>query len=307
MSDAIMPQPAHRVGRRGEQRRIQWSAYLFIAPFLGLYCWLLVYPLVYGMVMSFHYNDLLTGFSKFVGWENYVQLFDDPLFRRAILNTFLFVIMTVPVFVAAGLLIALAANRNTRGGTILRVLFFGPHVLSVTVVTLIWKTVYLPNVGMLDSAASSLGLDPPTVLQNPKLAMAAIALVTVWWAVGLPMMLFIAALQQIPGDIYEAAKLDSAGRRRIFWTITIPQIRHMIVLVAIIEIVLQFQVFGQIHLLTGGGPNNATRPLVMMIYELGFKEWSVGYAAAASEVLFVIMLVAATLQFLASRRKEHHG
>jgi multiple sugar transport system permease protein len=142
------------------------------------------------------------------------------------------------------------------------------------------------------------------VLLNPTWALPAVAVVTVWWAIGLPMMLFLAALQQVPPDIYEAARLDSASPARILWTITIPSISKMIVLVAVIEIVMQFQVFGQVNLLTQGGPNNTTRSMVMFIYQAGFQQWQAGYAAAASEILLIIMLVAAGLQFWVSRRPE---
>lgn len=297
---------SERIRRSRSVRWARWSGALFVLPFLGLYCWLTIYPLVSGVVMSFQYKDLLSGATEFVGLWNYEDLFIDPIFIGAIFNTFRFVLITVPPFVIVGLLIALALNRPTRSAAIMRALFFGPHVLSVTVVTLIWKTVYLPNVGMIDAAATSLGWEPLSVLFNPTWAMPAVALVTVWWSIGLPMMLFLAALQQVPNDIYEAARLDSAGPLRILFTITIPSISKMIVLVAVIEVVLQFQVFGQVNLLTGGGPNNTTRSMVMFIYQAGFQQWQAGYAAAASQILFAIMLVAAGLQFWASRRTQEN-
>jgi multiple sugar transport system permease protein len=262
----------------------------------------MIYPLVSGVIMSFQYKDLLSGTSEFVGFWNYEDLSIDPIFIGSIFNTLRFVVLTVPAFVVLGLLIALALNRPTRGAAIMRTLFFGPHVLSVTVVTLIWKTVYLPNVGMIDAGSKALGLGAVSILLNPDWALPAVALVTVWWSIGLPMMLFLAALQQVPQDIYEAARLDSASPLRILWTITIPSISKMIVLVAVIEVVLQFQVFGQVNLLTGGGPNNTTRSMVMFIYQAGFQQWQAGYAAAASQILFAIMLVAAGLQFWVSRR-----
>lgn len=292
--------PGRRAARAGWWSR--WAGLAFVAPFLLLYLWLMIYPLATGVIMSFQYKDLLSGTSEFVGWWNYEDLFIDPIFIGSILNTLRFVLLTVPAFVVLGLLIALALNRPTRGAAIMRTLFFGPHVLSVTVVTLIWKTVYLPNVGMIDAGSTALGLGPLSILLNPDWALPAVALVTVWWAIGLPMMLFLAALQQVPQDIYEAARLDSASPLRILWTITIPSISKMIVLVAVIEVVLQFQVFGQVNLLTGGGPNNTTRSMVMFIYQAGFQQWQAGYAAAASQILFAIMLVAAGLQFWVSRR-----
>ncbi|MGB3339504.1 MAG: sugar ABC transporter permease [Devosia sp.] len=302
----VIAETAERAGatiRSNHRPSRQWIGLLFVAPFVALYLWLMIYPLVTGVVMSFQYQDLLSGVTEFVGWWNYEDLFADPISIGSIFNTLRFVLLTVPPFVIVGLLIALALNRPTRGAAIMRALFFGPHVLSVTVVTLIWKTVYLPNVGMIDASAAAMGLEPVSVLLNPDWALAAVGLVTVWWAIGLPMMLFLAALQQVPDDIYEAAKLDSAGPARILFTITIPSIAKMIVLVAVIEVVLQFQVFGQINLLTGGGPNNTTRTMVMFIYQAGFQQWQAGYAAAASQILFLIMLVAAGLQFWVSRKR----
>ena len=122
--------------------------------------------------------------------------------------------------------------------------------------------------------------------------------------IGLPMMLFLAALQQIPGEVYEAAALDNASRWRTLSSITLPAIRRTILLVALIEVILQFQLFGQANLITNGGPNNASRPIVMFIYEAGFRDWMLGYAAAASQVLFLLMLLASVLQMWAGRTKQ---
>jgi multiple sugar transport system permease protein len=131
-----------------------------------------------------------------------------------------------------------------------------------------------------------------------------IAGVTVWWIIGLPMMLFLAALQQIPHELYEAAQLDNASRWRTLTSITLPAIRRTVALVAIIEVILQFQLFGQAHLMTQGGPNNSSRPIVQFIYEAGFQHWTLGYAAAASQVLFGIMLIAMAVQVWVSSRRE---
>ena len=137
--------------------------------------------------------------------------------------------------------------------------------------------------------------------------MLGIAIATVWWCIGLPMMLFLAALQQVPGEIYEAAALDNASRWRTLRYITLPSIWRTFVLVVIIQIVLQFQLFGQARLMTQGGPNNVSRPIVLFIYEAAFTKWDLGLGAAASEVLFVLILIAAMAQYAASRRKGDEG
>jgi len=174
----------------------------------------------------------------------------------------------------------------------------------VTIITLIWRGVYLPKKGLLATLLEPFGLGGLSVLQDANLALPAIAVATVWWGIGLPMVLFLAALQQIPVDIYEAAKLDNASPWTTLWQITVPSIWRTVVLVAIIEVVAQFQVFGQVNLMTGGGPNNASRSMVQFVYEAGFRQWTAGFASAAAQVLFLIMIVAAGLQFWASRKKQ---
>jgi multiple sugar transport system permease protein len=151
------------------------------------------------------------------------------------------------------------------------------------------------------------GLPPLPFLSDARLAMPAIAVTTIWWCIGLPMMLFLAALQQVPADLYEAAALDNAGRWRTLWNITLPSIRRTALVVVVIEIIMQFQLFGQAQIMTLGGPNNASLPIVLFIYQVGFQRWDIGYAAAASAVLFCIILVAAMTQFFASRGRERPG
>jgi len=212
----------------------------------------------------------------------------------------------VPTFVVIGFALALALNRPTRSAAILRAVFFGASVLSVTIVTIIWKMMYLPGRGLISLFIGLFGLAPISFLTSANLALPAVAATTVWWIIGLPMMLFLAALQQIPPELYEAAALDNAGRWRTLWSITLPSIMRTFIVVVIYEIVAQFQLFGQALLLTQGGPNNTSRPIVLFIYETGFRDWNLGYAAAASEVLFFLMAIAAMLQYLASRRSETH-
>jgi multiple sugar transport system permease protein len=182
--------------------------------------------------------------------------------------------------------------------------FFGASVLSVTIVTIIWKIMYLPGIGLISHVLALFGIAPIPFLTSSSLALPAVAVTTIWWIIGLPMMLFLAALQQIPGEIYEAAALDNSGRWRTLWSITLPSITRTLVVVVIYEIVAQFQLFGQALLLTRGGPNNTSRPIVLFIYETGFRDWNLGYAAAASEILFLLMAIAAMAQYVASRRKE---
>jgi len=281
-----------------------WGNTLFVLPFLAIYGWLLVAPVFYGFWLSLHEIDLLGGDTEFVGIQNYVNLMADSVFRGAVGNTFYFVLLSTPAFVFLGLMLALALNRPGKTGAALRAIFFGSSVLSVTIVTLVWRLVYLPDLGLLANITKAFGVDPITPLLSETQALPAVALVTVWWIIGLPMMLFLSALQQIPQDIYEAAAMDNASRWRSFWSITLPSIKRTVALVTTIEVILQFQIFGQIQLMTNGGPNNASRPIVQFIYEAGFRQWALGYSAAAAQVLFALMLIGVGFQTWIARRKQ---
>jgi multiple sugar transport system permease protein len=283
--------------------RGHWRNALFVAPYLIVFFGLLVYPLGESIWLSLHKADFF-GSRVFVGVENFVRLFQDRVFLGAIFNTFYFLLLTVPELALLGLALALALNRPTRTAAFLRGLFFASSVFSVTIVTLLWRMIFIADGGLLTNVLGWIGHEPIAFLSDPSLALPAIAITTVWWCIGLPMMLFLAALKQVPPELYEAAALDNAGRWKALWHITLPSIRRTFIVVVIIEIVLQFQLFGQPQLMTQGGPNNASRPIVLFIYEVGFTRWDVGYATAASQVLFSLILMAAMAQYFVTRRKE---
>ncbi len=283
-------------------RRSLWNA-LFILPYMLVFAVLVLVPVGLGAWLSFQDYDMLSGHHGAIGWKNYVELWNDRIFIRSVLNTIWFVCLTTPAFVVIGLFLALALNNGWRSSAVFRSIFFGSSILSVTIVTLIWRLVYMQDRGLIANMLAPLGIPAPAFITNEALALPGVAIVTVWWIIGLPMILFLAALQQIPRELYEAAALDNASRWRTLVSVTLPAIRRTIVLVAVLEVVLQFQLFGQAHLITGGGPNNASRPIVMFIYEAGFRDWALGYAAAASQVLFVLMMGAALLQMRLGRSK----
>lgn len=287
--------------RRPERR--EWSNLLFVLPYLLAYVALLIYPLCIGMWLSLNKADLFGG-RRFVGIENFVRLFHDQIFLGAVRNTFYFLFLTVPALVVIGLALALALQRPTRAAAFFRGVFFSSSVLSVTIVTLLWRAIFIPDGGFLANLRRWFGDSPIAFLSDEHLAMPALAITTIWWCLGLPMMLFIAALKQVPEELYEAAVLDNAGPWKTLWSVTLPSIRRTFLVVVIIEIVLQFQLFGQAMLMTQGGPNNASRPIVLFIYEVGFNRWDVGYATAASEILFVLILIAAMAQYFVSRGRE---
>ncbi len=292
------PAPSAGVGRAS------WGNLLFVAPYMAVLAALLLLPLVLGVWLSFQDYDMLSGWNGGVGLENFENLFHDKIFLGTIRNTLIFVVLSTPAFLAIGLFLALALNDRTRRSSALRSIFFGASVLSVTIVTLVWRLVYLPDRGLLANVLGMVGLHSIDPVVSETWALPAIAVVTVWWIIGLPMTLFLAALQQIPAEIYEAAALDRTSRWRKLIHITLPSIRRTIVIVAVLEVILQFQIFGQALLITGGGPNNRSRPMVQFIYESGFRDLQLGFAAAASQVLFALMLIAALTQMWVGRRRD---
>lgn len=301
MSEQAVAVSSKRAASHGVSQP-RWRNALFIAPYMTVFFALLVIPMFWGIWLSFRKADTFSS-GPFVGWANYIRLFNDKIFLQSVWNTFYFVLLTVPVLAIVGLFLALALNRRTRSAAILRGIFFSPAVLSVTIVTLIWRIVFIPQVGLLATVFGWFGATPPAFISDPNLAMIAVAMATIWWCLGLPMMLFLSALQQVPAEIYEAAALDNANRWQTLRSITLPSIWRTFVLVIVIQIVLQFQLFGQAWLMTRGGPNNASRPIVLYIYEVAFRRWDLGLGAAASEVLFILILIAAMAQTLIGRKR----
>jgi multiple sugar transport system permease protein len=284
-------------------RRSRWSNGLFVVPYLSVFLTLLVFPLGWGIWLSLNKVDLFGG-ERFIGLKNYARVLSDPIFGQAVKNTLIFVGVSVPTLVILGLFLALALNKTTKGSAFLRGVFFASSILSVTIVTLIWRIVFIPNDGLMALIFEYLGWQPIGFLSTKGWSLFSVGVATVWWCIGLPMMLFLAALQQIPKDLYEAAALDNASRWRVLTRITLPSIKSTIMLVAIIQVVMQFQLFGQAQLMTNGGPAGSSRPIVMYIYEIGFLRWDIGMGAAASQILFLIILCAAMLQYWVSTRKE---
>lgn len=274
---------------------------LFVAPFLSLYAIILVFPLLRGIWLSFTQVDLF-GDGHFVGAANYARLAHDRIFAMSLLNTFKVTLMIVPALTILALTLALALNSAGRGAALLRGIFFSSAVLSVTIVTLIWRFVLAPDSGLLGELWKAMGADPLPFLSDARLVLPALALTTIWWSVGLPMLLFLAGLQQIPEDMYEAAALDNASSWTVFAKITVPSLRRTLVLVIMLQTAAQLQLFGQSQLLTAGGPSGASRTAVLFLFETAFAQWQLGYASAAAELLFVIILAVTIAQYWATGR-----
>ena len=273
------------------------TPYLFLAPGLLLFAVFRLYPLLEGLRLSLTNARLGRATYQYVGLANYARLADDTRFHVSLGNTaFYTVASTLPVL-ALPLLLALALNRG-RLRNLLRSLFFFPFTLSVVTVGLAWLWLLDPVVGPVNYYLRTLGVPARSWLADPQTAMWAIIATTVWWVTGYYLVGYLAGLQDIPRDLYEAAALDGAGGWRSFWTITLPLLRPVLLFVVVTHVIGSFQLFGQVFVLTGGGPGDATRTVVQHLYETAFQNFfQFGVASAMAWVLFAIVLVFSVLQF----------
>lgn len=251
--------------------------------------------------MSFH-DWTLVRKMEFVGLENYQKMFSDPHFWKTLWNTTLFVILTTPTMVILALILALFSNLNSKLKTFFRGSFFIPSILSVSVISFLAIFMLQPYNGFVNTIIHAIGIDAePFWMADKNLAWVTIVIVTLWWTVGFNMILFLAALQDIPESLYEAAEIDGGTRWQMFYHITLPQLVPIGRVVLLLQILASYKVFAQIMLITGGGPGGATRPLIQYIYEVGFNQNNLGYAATMSYALFFILLILSIIQLRSQR------
>lgn len=279
------------------------TAYLFLAPFILIYGVFMLFPILQAAFMSVFEWDLLSLEREFIGLANFAEMFvQDGRFWSSLGNTVEFVLLSSPLIIIIGLLFALGVAKPRTG--VFRTMLFSPYVLSVAVMTLIWGFLFNPDQGLIGEVFLAFGAEPPAWLTNPRLAMHAIVIATLWWTVGFNMVLFVAGLQDIDPALYEAARIDGAGPLSRFFHITVPSLQRTIGLVAILQIIASFQIFGQVYIMTRGGPGGTTRVLIQYIYESGFRDFRLGYASAMSIVLFIVMFIVSILQLRFSQRGE---
>jgi len=264
---------------------------LFALPYLLVFSVFLLYPLLKGLYMSlFDWNAFNPAQSEFILAENYVRMLGDPAFWAAVRATALFVVLTVPTLVGLGLALALGVNQDIKGKRFLRTVFFSPYVLTVSVVSLIWAEMYAPQYGPINYYLELIMSNPPAWLNSFTFAMPAVALATIWWTVGFNFVILLAARQGVSERLYEAARIDGASTWRAFKDITLPQMRPAIVFVTTVQLIASFQVFGQVFIMTNGGPGNSTQTLVMYLFRVAFRQQEFGYAAAIGYFLFVVLV-----------------
>lgn len=270
------------------KRKDGLAAVGFLAPYGILFVTFLLVPLLYGFWISMHKWQLLSPNTRFVGSANYASILKDELFRISVVRTALFVVLAVPVGNLLSLALASGLNQNFRTTSLLKVLFYLPVVLSVSVVALLWRWMYDTSSGLINR---SFNLDIPW-LSNAQWAMPSFALMSIWWGAGGNMLVYLAALKGVPKELHEAAELDGAVGLLRFWKTTLPLIRPALAFGVVMSFIGASQVFGQIYIITngGGGPAYSTLSVILYMYQQGFSNYELGYASAVAYTLFVLVL-----------------
>ncbi|MFF7798844.1 carbohydrate ABC transporter permease [Streptomyces olivaceus] len=292
-------------GRRTAARRTPTgNGLVFVLPFLLVFGLFMVWPIVQGLWMSFTDSSLALRDTNFVGLDNYTEAFGDPDVWSSLGNTVFFTVISGVPLVLVALAMALLVHSGLAGQWAWRLSFFAPYLLPVTVVTMIWTWLYQPELGMANQLLDTLGMEPVGWLSDESVAMWSVAALTVWWTVGFNFLLYLAALQSLPTTFDEAAALDGAGAWRRLWSITLPQLRRTTGLVAMLQILASLKVFDQIYILTKGGPNGSTRPVLEYVYDVGFTGYRLGYASAVSYLFFALVVLVSLVQFRLFRRED---
>ncbi len=284
--------------------RHDYSGYVFALPYLLLFTGFIVLPLAYGLALSLFRWEMLSNVPpRFVGIENFREAFGDAYFYRALWATFRFVIMALPPTIVLALLIAvgLQAVRGKRQG-FYRAAYFLPTMITISVAGILWRWFFNSEFGLFNVYLAPLGIKVPWIT-DPNWAMPSLVFMTLWWTVGGPMVVLLAGLQNIPVAYYEAASLDGANAWQRFWRITLPLLRPVLLFTIVLNVIGAFQVFGQVYMITRGGPELSTRTLVQYIYETAFNNYRMGYAAALSWLLFLIIGIFSVVQFRLMREK----
>jgi len=280
------------------ERREALEGYLFVLPLLVGLVGLTLWPVIRSLMISFCQYNIMNP-AKFVGGRNYIELFHDPLFWQSLKVTVIYSIVSVPLGLAAGLAVALLMNQKVRGISLFRTIYYLPAVVSGVAVSLLWVWIFNPDYGLANTALKSVGIAPQQWLSSPKTALGSLIFMSLW-GVGGGMVIYLAGLQSVPGQLYEASEIDGANSLQQFRHITLPMLTPVIFYNLVMGIIGSFQVFTQAFVMTGGGPVNSTLFYVLYLYKQAFNYFHMGYASAMAWILFAIILVLTLLVFKSS-------
>ncbi len=282
------------------------TGYMYLLPSLIFLASFTVFPVFASFYVSLTKWSLI-GSPEFIGFENYRNLFNDPIFYKTLWHTVYYTLGTVPLSIVFSLLLAVAMNQRIKGITIFRSIYFLPVVSAWVAVAIVWRWIYNPQFGLLNAFLGIFGISPRNWLGDPKLAMPSVIATAIWKGLGYNMILFLAGLQNISENYYEAAKIDGASKWVQFRHITLPLISPTTFFVLITSIISSFQAFSPIYTMTNGGPVGSTEVLVFYLYENGFRWYKMGYASSIAWILFFIIFIFTLLQQYLSKRWVYYG
>ena len=275
--------------KRGEAR----PAWLLIAPFGIFYLLFLIWPVIYMLITSFFDTTLVKkGFGSFAGLANYKEMLTLPLFWESMGHTLYFTVLTTIPLVILAFVLAILANRVRQAQWFFRLAFFVPFILPSAAISLIWVFIYSPSTGVWDSFRTLLGnADPTPVLADPKFALIGVAITTVWWTIGFNFVLYLAGLQDIPRELYEAASVDGASQWQQIKSITVPLLNRTTTVVLLLQIIASLKIFDQVYLMTSGGPGTSSQVVLGLVTNTAFTDYRVGAGSAASVLLLIVILI----------------
>ena len=278
----------------------------YLAPSLVLFAAFVFIPLAQSIYLSF-FNTRATGvITTFAGFDHYLELLTSPAFRTGLLATTLFAVYTVPIGIALGLVLAVLLNQRLRGINVFRTMMSSTIAISAAVGALIWLLLLNPSLGLLNYILSLVGVRGPEWLIQPAFAIIAVSITTIWLTLGTNIIVLLAGLQGVPEEIYEAARLDGARGLGMFTRITMPMVSPSLFFLLVVDTIAVLQAFTQIHLLTRGGPVDATRVLVYSIYQDAFQNFQFGYASAQAVILLLLVMALTLVQFRFVERRVHY-
>jgi sn-glycerol 3-phosphate transport system permease protein len=307
-----MVQPAARVAppgtpmKKGRASRVNWGPYLLLLPSMVLLAVFTLYPMIASGYLALFQANIAHKVPVFNGLGNFADLFSSEIFRKVLKNTVIYAVGTVPLTVLLSLFLAVQLNRKLKSVAFFRATFFYPTMLPLVSAASLWNFMYNPLYGPVNGFLKLFGISGPNWLGTPQWALPAVMFVAVWKDAGYFMIFYLAGLQNMPGDVYEAADLDGASPWQQFWKITFPLLMPTTLFVATISFINAFKAVDQIFVMTGGGPENATNLLLYYIWEQTFSNLDKGMGAAASVVLIAILLAAALFNHFYVDKRVHY-
>lgn len=292
--------------KKKTRRQNFFKGIMFLLPSIILFSLFLFYPMIKTLYLSFFLTDMAGTPTVFVGLDNYIQLYTSDIFRKSFISTFLFVLYIVPASIIIALFLAVLANEKLKGVGLFRTMYSSTMGISVAAGSIFWMYLFNPSMGLLNEALGVIGIDSIGWLTDPDWALIAISLTTIWMNIGFTFLILLGGLQSIDQSLYENANIEGAGYFRKLFQITVPMLSPTLFFVLVVTIINAFQTFGQIDILTKGGPQYETNLIVYSIYREALVNRQFGPASAQAVVLFVIILIMTAVQFKFAERKVHY-